>query len=97
MAFRFSGCVRITANHRAKLLGAPTSFVKDRERRQPPIFASMRRGAYLLGVAGGSGSGKTTLIRALRERVQVLERVITDNEASSHRLEREIDALRDQN
>ena len=36
-------------------------------------------------------------IRALRERVQVLERVITDNEASSHRLEREIDALRDQN
>lgn len=34
-------------------------------------------------------------IRSLRERVQVLERVITDSEASSHRLEREIDALRD--
>ncbi|HEX2618250.1 MAG TPA: hypothetical protein VHL57_11955 [Flavobacteriales bacterium] len=27
----------------------------------------MRRGAYLVGVAGGSGSGKTTLIRALRD------------------------------
>jgi len=34
-------------------------------------------------------------VRALRERVQVLERVITDNEASSHRLDREIEALRD--
>ena len=36
-------------------------------------------------------------VRALKERVQVLERVITDSEASSHRLEREIDALRDKN
>jgi hypothetical protein len=34
-------------------------------------------------------------VRALRERVQVLERVITDNEASSLRLDREIEALRD--
>ena len=36
-------------------------------------------------------------IRSLRDRIQVLERVITDNEAGSHRLEREIDALRDKN
>jgi hypothetical protein len=36
-------------------------------------------------------------VRALKERVQVLERVITDNEASGHRLEREIEALRDKN
>jgi hypothetical protein len=35
-------------------------------------------------------------VRALKERVQVLERVITDNEASSLRLDREIEALRDQ-
>jgi hypothetical protein len=34
-------------------------------------------------------------VRALKERVQVLERVITDNEASSLRLDREIEALRD--
>lgn len=34
-------------------------------------------------------------VRALKDRVQVLERVITDNETSSLRLEREIDALRD--
>lgn len=27
----------------------------------------MRRGSYLVGVAGGSGSGKTTLVRALRD------------------------------
>jgi predicted nucleic acid-binding Zn-ribbon protein len=36
-------------------------------------------------------------VRALKERVQVLERVITDSETSSLRLEREIDALRDRN
>ena len=36
-------------------------------------------------------------VRALKERVQVLERVITDNEASSLRLDREIEALRDKN
>lgn len=34
-------------------------------------------------------------VRALKDRVQVLERVITDNEASSLRLDREIEALRD--
>jgi len=34
-------------------------------------------------------------VRALKERVQVLERVITDSEASSLRLDREIEALRD--
>lgn len=34
-------------------------------------------------------------VRALKERVQVLERVITDNEASSLRLDREIEALRE--
>ena len=34
-------------------------------------------------------------VRTLKERVQVLERVITDNEASSHKLDREIEALRD--
>jgi predicted nucleic acid-binding Zn-ribbon protein len=36
-------------------------------------------------------------IRALKDRVQVLERVITDSEASSLRLDREIEALRDKN
>ena len=30
-------------------------------------LATMHRGAYLVGVAGGSGSGKTTLVRALRD------------------------------
>ncbi|AQR72584.1 hypothetical protein [Sphingomonas sp. LM7] len=34
-------------------------------------------------------------LRSLKERVQVLERVITDSEASSLRLDREIEALRD--
>lgn len=34
-------------------------------------------------------------IRALKERVQVLERVITDSETTSLRLDREIEALRD--
>jgi hypothetical protein len=34
-------------------------------------------------------------VRALKERVQVLERVITDSETSSLRLDREIEALRD--
>lgn len=34
-------------------------------------------------------------VRALKERVQVLERVITDSNASSAQLEREIEALRD--
>jgi uncharacterized protein YlxW (UPF0749 family) len=36
-------------------------------------------------------------VRALKERVQVLERVVTDSEASSLRLDREIEALRDKN
>ena len=36
-------------------------------------------------------------VRALKDRVQVLERVITDSEASSLRLDREIEALRDKN
>lgn len=31
-----------------------------------PIFGTVHRGAYLIGVAGGSGSGKTSLLRALR-------------------------------
>jgi hypothetical protein len=35
-------------------------------------------------------------IRSLKERLQVLERVITDNESSS-RLDREIEKLRDKN
>ena len=35
-------------------------------------------------------------VRALKERVQVLERVITDNE-SGQRLDREIEKLRDKN
>jgi hypothetical protein len=34
-------------------------------------------------------------VRALKDRIQVLERVITDNETSSLRLDREIEALRD--
>ncbi|MBO9623494.1 MAG: hypothetical protein J7500_12355 [Sphingomonas sp.] len=34
-------------------------------------------------------------VRSLKERVQVLERVITDSNASSAQLEREIEALRD--
>jgi hypothetical protein len=34
-------------------------------------------------------------VRALKERVQVLERVITDSETTSLRLDREIEALRD--
>lgn len=36
-------------------------------------------------------------VRSLKERVQVLERVITDNETSSLRLDREIEQLRDKN
>lgn len=34
-------------------------------------------------------------LRTLRERVQVLERVVTDSETSSVRLDREIESLRD--
>ncbi|HEX8302445.1 hypothetical protein [Sphingomonas sp.] len=34
-------------------------------------------------------------VRSLKERVQVLERVITDSETSSVRLDREIESLRD--
>ncbi|WP_448665017.1 hypothetical protein ACG3SL_10165 [Sphingomonas sp. CJ20] len=34
-------------------------------------------------------------LRMLRERIQVLERVVTDSETSSVRLDREIEALRD--
>ena len=36
-------------------------------------------------------------VRSLKERVQVLERVITDTETSSVRLDREIESLRDRN
>lgn len=36
-------------------------------------------------------------VRALKDRVQVLERVVTDNETGSIRLEREIEALRTKN
>ncbi|MEN3749735.1 hypothetical protein TPR58_21355 [Sphingomonas sp. HF-S3] len=36
-------------------------------------------------------------IRSLRERIQVLERVITDNETDASRLDREIEQLRDKN
>lgn len=34
-------------------------------------------------------------LRSLRQRVQVLERVVTDSETSSVRLDREIESLRD--
>lgn len=34
-------------------------------------------------------------LRMLRERIQVLERVVTDSETSSVRLDREIESLRD--
>lgn len=36
-------------------------------------------------------------IGSLKERIQVLERVITDSESSSRRLDREIEQLRDKN
>ena len=36
-------------------------------------------------------------IGSLKERIQVLERVITDDESSSKRLDREIEQLRDKN
>jgi len=36
-------------------------------------------------------------IGSLKERIQVLERVITDSESSSTRLDREIERLRDKN
>jgi hypothetical protein len=36
-------------------------------------------------------------IGSLKERIQVLERVITDDEGSSRRLDREIEQLRDKN
>ena len=36
-------------------------------------------------------------VRSLKERVQVLERVITDTNDSSARLDREIESLRDKN
>jgi len=36
-------------------------------------------------------------MRSLKERIQVLERVITDGESSSTRLDREIEQLRDKN
>jgi uncharacterized protein YlxW (UPF0749 family) len=36
-------------------------------------------------------------IGSLKERIQVLERVITDEESSAKRLDREIDRLRDTN
>ena len=36
-------------------------------------------------------------VRSLKERIQVLERVITDNNSSSSRLDAEIEKLRDNN
>jgi hypothetical protein len=36
-------------------------------------------------------------LRSIKERIQVLERVITDDETSSRRLDREIEKLRDKN
>ena len=36
-------------------------------------------------------------VRSLKERIQVLERVITDNNSSSMRLDAEIEKLRDNN
>jgi predicted RNase H-like nuclease (RuvC/YqgF family) len=36
-------------------------------------------------------------IRSLKERIQVLERVITDTETGASRLDREIEQLRDKN
>jgi hypothetical protein len=36
-------------------------------------------------------------LRVLKERIQVLERVVTDDEGSSRRLDREIEQLRDKN
>ena len=36
-------------------------------------------------------------LRSLKERIQVLERVVTDDEGSSRRLDREIEQLRDKN
>lgn len=36
-------------------------------------------------------------LRSLKERIQVLERVVTDDEGSSSRLDREIEQLRDKN
>lgn len=47
------------------------------------------------GAAAAENARLRDELRTLKERVQVLERVITDGNASSAQLEREIEALRD--
>jgi len=49
------------------------------------------------GAAAAENARLRDELRALKERVQVLERVITESNASSAQLEREIEALRDRN
>ena len=52
------------------------------------------------GGAGATAAENTRLreeLRSLKERIQVLERVVTDDEGSSSRLDREIEQLRDKN
>lgn len=66
------------------------------------IFGSILKARYKTGEAGtGHESSADALrmreeIRALKDRIAVLERVITDNEGSL-RLDREIERLRDDN
>ncbi|NIJ63952.1 hypothetical protein FHR20_000883 [Sphingomonas leidyi] len=55
-----------------------------------------RGGTATDGVAAVENARLRDEIRALKERVQVLERVITDTEGSL-RLDREIESLRDKN
>jgi septal ring factor EnvC (AmiA/AmiB activator) len=47
--------------------------------------------------AGAENDRLRSEIGSLKERIQVLERVITDSESSSTRLDREIEQLRDKN
>jgi predicted nucleic acid-binding Zn-ribbon protein len=47
--------------------------------------------------AGTENARLRSEIGSLKERIQVLERVITDSESSSTRLDREIEQLRDKN
>jgi hypothetical protein len=47
--------------------------------------------------AGAENARLRSEIGSLKERIQVLERVITDSESSSTRLDREIEQLRDKN
>ena len=49
------------------------------------------------GAAAADNARLRDEIRALKERVQVLERVITDTNSSSASLDREIERLRDPN